>query len=175
MERRVPQAFLEVWDPWLQQCVHTSREVLQDAYAGVLAPSVDRVGRYFPLTVVTQIDVAACPLQFATQHTSWFDGLESLIVTALEDSNLSLEWFDTQVEGFARQLDDDPDGGDRLLVGMFEGSRFPAQGLAWRAPLRAAGNCTGPLTPLHSANCRHNYAPSACGTPKGLKVRRPVG
>jgi type VI secretion system protein ImpM len=163
LERRVPQAFLEVWDPWLQLCVHTSRQVLQEswlpsyltsplwrfvlseavcgsgAYAGVLAPSVDRVGRYFPLTVVTQIDVAACPLQFATQHTSWFDGLESLIITALEDSNLSLEWFDTQVEGFARQLDDDPDGGDRLLVGMFEGSRFPAQGVAWRAPLRAAG------------------------------------
>src|SRR5258708_24084918 len=99
IERRVPQAFIEVWDPWLQQCVHASRESLQEAwlpsyltsplwrfvlsesvcgsgaYAGLLAPSVDRVGRYFPLTIVTQIDVAVCPLHFATHRAAWLAAL----------------------------------------------------------------------------------------------------
>jgi len=163
IERRVPQAFLEVWDPWLQQCVHASRQSLQDAwlpsyltsplwrfvlsesvcgsgaYAGLLAPSVDRVGRHFPLTIVTQIDVAVCPLQFATHRASWFDALESLVIGALEDSNLNLDWFDTQVEGFAPLLDPDSVDDDRMLVEMFDGSRFPGQGYAWRAPLRSAG------------------------------------
>ena len=163
IERRVPQAFIEVWDPWLQQCVHASRQSLQEAwlpsyltsplwrfvlsesvcgsgaYAGLLAPSVDRVGRYFPLTIVTQIDVAVCPLQFATHRASWFDALESLVIGALEDSNLNLEWFDAQVEGFAPLLDHDSVDDDRMLVEMFDGSRFPAQGDSWRAPLRSAG------------------------------------
>ncbi len=163
IERRVPQAFIEAWDPWLQQCVHASRQSLQDAwlpsyltsplwrfvlsesvcgsgaYAGLLAPSVDRVGRYFPLTIVTQLDVAVCPVQFATHHAAWFDAVESLVIGALEDSNLNLEWFDAQVEGFASLLDPDAVDDDRMLVEMFDASRFPAQGIAWRAPLRSAG------------------------------------
>jgi type VI secretion system protein ImpM len=163
IERRVPQAFIDVWDPWLQQCVHASRQSLQDAwlpsyltsplwrfvlsesvcgsgaYAGLLAPSVDRVGRYFPLTIVTQIDVAVCPLQFATHRASWFDALESLVIGALDDSNLNLEWFDAQVDGFAPLLDHDSFDDDRALDEMFGGSRFPAQGYSWRAPLRSAG------------------------------------
>jgi type VI secretion system protein ImpM len=163
LERRVPRAFLEVWDPWLQQCVHASRQVLQEtwlpsylisplwrfvlsesvcgsgAYAGVLAPSVDRVGRYFPLTIVTQIDVVACPLQFAAANSFWFDGLDSLVSAALADPNLSLEWFDGQVEGLASQIESELDDSGAVSVQMFDGSRFPAQGSSWRVPLRAAG------------------------------------
>ncbi len=162
LERRVPRGFLEVWDPWLQHCVHTSREILQEswlssylssplwrfvlsasvcgsgAYAGVLAPSVDRVGRYFPLTIVTQIDVDFCSLQFAAQHTAWFGALESLVLTALEDTDLSLEWFDAQVAGLAIRLDEAGAAADPELVDIFERSSFPAQGSAWRAPLRSA-------------------------------------
>src|SRR6202035_4615548 len=121
LQRRVPQAFLDVWDPWLQECVHASRESLQEAwlpayltspvwrfvlpeaicgsgaYAGILAPSVDRVGRYFPMTIVTQVDVDANPLDFALQRRSWFDALESLLVTAVGEAEVDLEWFDAQV------------------------------------------------------------------------------
>jgi len=81
LQRRVPQEFIDVWDPWLQECIHASREALREdwlnayltspvwrfvlaegvcgsgAYAGVMLPSVDRVGRYFPLTIVAQLNV----------------------------------------------------------------------------------------------------------------------
>ncbi len=69
--RRLPHSFVEPWDDWLQRGMAATREALGDgwldsfltapvwrfllpagsagpAMAGVLMPSVDRVGRYFP-------------------------------------------------------------------------------------------------------------------------------
>ena len=67
---------MDAWDAWLRECLTASREALGErwldvyltspawrfacapgllgplASAGVLVPSVDRVGRYFPLTVL---------------------------------------------------------------------------------------------------------------------------
>lgn len=164
LQRRVPQAFLDVWDPWLQECVHASRESLQEAwlaayltspvwrfvlpeaicgsgaYAGILAPSVDRVGRYFPMTIVTQVDVDANPLDFAMQRRSWFDALESLLVTALGESEVDLEWFDAQVIEYTRFLDGELDPSGPSLQDLLQRSHFPQQGADWRTPLASASS-----------------------------------
>ena len=74
LRRRVSDAFVAAWDAWLQHCMAASRAALGDRWldvyltspvwrfacapgvagaapvVGVMAPSVDRVGRYFPLT-----------------------------------------------------------------------------------------------------------------------------
>jgi type VI secretion system protein ImpM len=92
--RRVPQAFIAVCDPWLSQCVGASRVQLGahwlDTYLtgplwrfawapglvdaqwwfGVLMPSVDAVGRYFPLVVCR-------PDQNPPMSTRAFDDLET--------------------------------------------------------------------------------------------------
>jgi type VI secretion system protein ImpM len=163
LQRRVSQEFLDVWDPWLQECVHASRQALQEswlpsyltsplwrfvlsssvcgtgAYAGVLAPSVDRVGRYFPLTLVAQIDIDVCPPEYAATRTSWFEALEALVAVALDESTVDLESFDAQVA----ELAEPPEPHDRgVATGAFEllvHSKFPAQGSAWRVPLGSAG------------------------------------
>jgi type VI secretion system protein ImpM len=164
LQRRVPQAFLDVWDPWLQECVHTSRESLQEAwlpayltspvwrfvlpeaicgsgaYAGILAPSVDRVGRYFPMTIVTQVDVDANPLDFAMQRRSWFDALESLLVTAVGEAEVDLEWFDAQVIEHTGFLDGELEPSGPGLKDLFQRSQFPKQGGYWRTPLASAGS-----------------------------------
>jgi type VI secretion system protein ImpM len=164
LQRRVPQAFLEVWDPWLQECVHASRESLQEAwlaayltspvwrfvlpeaicgsgaYAGILAPSVDRVGRYFPMTIVTQVDVDANPLDFAMRRGSWFDALESLLVTALGEPEVDLEWFDAQVIEYTHFLDGELDPSAPGLKNLLQRSRFPAQAEYWRTPLASANS-----------------------------------
>jgi type VI secretion system protein ImpM len=164
LQRRVPQAFLEVWDPWLQECVHASRESLQEAwlaayltspvwrfvlpeaicgsgaYAGILAPSVDRVGRYFPMTIVTQVDVDANPLDFAMRRGSWFDALESLLVTALGEPEVDLEWFDAQVIEYTHFLDGELDPSAPGLKDLLQRSRFPAQAEYWRTPLASANS-----------------------------------
>jgi type VI secretion system protein ImpM len=164
LQRRVPQSFLDIWDPWLQECVHASRESLQEAwlpayltspvwrfvlpeaicgsgaYAGILAPSVDRVGRYFPMTIVTQVDIDANPLDFAMQRRSWFDALESLLVTALGETEVDLEWFDAQVIEHTRFLDGEIDASGPALKDLFQRSQFPKQGEYWRTPLATAGS-----------------------------------
>ena len=75
----LPRDFVDAWDGWLQEELAGSRASLGEhwldcylvgplwrfalgpglcetrAYAGVMMPSVDRVGRYFPLTVATPL------------------------------------------------------------------------------------------------------------------------
>jgi type VI secretion system protein ImpM len=129
LQRRVPQEFIDVWDPWLQECIHASREALREdwlnayltspvwrfvlaegvcgsgAYAGVMLPSVDRVGRYFPLTIVAQLNVDDCVLEIACDCAQqWFTSAEALALGALEAADLDLVTFDTQVASLADQM-----------------------------------------------------------------------
>ena len=162
LQRRVPQDFLDIWDPWLQDCVQASRHALGEswldryltsplwrfvlsssvcgsgAYAGVLAPSVDRVGRYFPLTVVAQIDVDISPLQFALDCTAWFESIEWLVLDALEQPSVDLKEFDAAIAALAQPLDECKPAAERAALALYERSRFPARGGAWRAPLESA-------------------------------------
>src|SRR5262249_23889417 len=66
------------------------------AATGVLMPSVDRVGRYFPLTIVAvlaeSVDLSAVPVAAA----DWFDKAEELVRSALADA-FDFEGFDAQV------------------------------------------------------------------------------
>ncbi len=98
--RRLPRSFIQPWDGWLQQAMHADRARLGDAWleaylhapmrrfvlargvvddsawAGVLTPSVDRVGRHFPLTLARALP--------APPATAWFDALEEAALGALD-------------------------------------------------------------------------------------------
>lgn len=163
LQRRVPHEFLEIWDPWLQACLHGSREILQEAwlthylrgamwrfvlssgvcgsgaYAGVLAPSVDRVGRYFPLTLLAQMDTEICPLDFAASNLAWFESLEALVTLGLDEATTDLDRFDAQVAELTLPDASAGSGAATELFKLLEHSRFPAQGGSWRAPLGSAG------------------------------------
>jgi len=106
--RRLATAFSEPWDRWLQGVMDGSRErlgarwrdtflsmpawrfilapgmVTPNAWAGLMVPSVDAVGRYFPLTVAVSLpseslDVVATLLA----AEAWFDGIESIALSAI--------------------------------------------------------------------------------------------
>lgn len=106
--RRVASSFSEAWDRWLQAALAGSRERLgghwhdsylsmpiwrfvvspamltADAWAGVMAPSVDAIGRYFPLAVASPLPSASLDLVgtlFAAQP--WFDALEAIVLGAI--------------------------------------------------------------------------------------------
>jgi type VI secretion system ImpM family protein len=108
ISRRVPAAFIDVWDAWLQRVIEGSKErlgalwrdtflsmppwrfvlsaglVTNNAWAGVLLPSVDAVGRYFPLTVACalpsqSVDLPATLLGAA----AWFDAVEEIALGAI--------------------------------------------------------------------------------------------
>ncbi|MFL6674178.1 MAG: type VI secretion system-associated protein TagF [Massilia sp.] len=117
LARRLPPAFVALWDGWLQACMQGSREQLgaawldayltgpvwrfalapgvcdSQAWAGVLMPSVDRVGRHFPLALAGAA-AAGLPLaQWLGEGAAWFDQLEDLALSTLEAS-FDFERFD---------------------------------------------------------------------------------
>lgn len=162
LQRRAPQEFVDAWDPWLQECIHASRQALRDgwldayltgpvwrfvissgvcgsgAYAGVMLPSVDRVGRYFPLTLVTQVDTDESPIELACRGTAWFDAAEAVAIAALEATDLDIDAFDEQVASLSTQLPRNNAMHTSTLWSMQEELRFPAQGFQWQISLPSA-------------------------------------
>lgn len=120
VQRNLPRSFIEPWDNWLQDALAGSREQLGEQWlrsyltspvwrfalcgglcgeqvvAGVLIPSVDRVGRYFPLVITALLPKTVEPLALAEQAHSWYESVESLILQGLED-DLDFEKYATEV------------------------------------------------------------------------------
>jgi len=109
IQKRLPTDFINPWHEWLQTGMLACREkdpegwltfylncpawsfVLsagicgEQAVAGVTIPSVDRVGRYFNFTMASLLPTDICPAVFARTQSSWFDGLENLALSVLEE------------------------------------------------------------------------------------------
>jgi type VI secretion system protein ImpM len=121
LRRRVSDAFVGVWDGWLQECLAASRAELGDRWldvyltspawrfacaagacgpapvAGVMVPSVDRVGRYFPLTLVAELPIDA-PIVSSVQRAGlFFDAAERLVIETLESDHIDFDRFDAQL------------------------------------------------------------------------------
>jgi len=121
LTRRLDSAFVQDWDAWLQRTTAESRKRLgpqwleyflsapvwrfvlpagmysKSAWVGLMLPSVDRVGRHFPLTVAAcvgddDIDV----LSTLARALPWLDSLEQLALQALLP-DLEVELFDSQL------------------------------------------------------------------------------
>ncbi|SDX13610.1 type VI secretion system-associated protein TagF [Nitrosomonas communis] len=118
--RRLPSSFIDPWDTWLQRAISLSRAQLGEQWLnlylvcplwrfilmpgicgnslwmGVLMPSIDKVGRYFPLTIAAQARPHSSALFTAISAHSWYASLEQLALTSL-DVNLSLEVLDQKL------------------------------------------------------------------------------
>lgn len=117
VSRRLPREFIDSWDGWLQSAISASREQLGDdwlksyltspiwrfllspglcgtqAVAGIMMPSVDRVGRYYPLTVAALFEPSPqLPFLF-TSGNIWFEQIEDVALSGLE-GNLDVDAFD---------------------------------------------------------------------------------
>jgi type VI secretion system protein ImpM len=154
VSRRLPAGFVEPWDQWLQGGITCSKEQLaerwldvyitspiwrfalspgvagQDCWAGVLIPSVDRVGRYFPLTLASALPPHTNPLDVMTRGADWFEKSETLLLWCLGE--------DFDFDAFEQRLTDagpllshccrDDIAGDRPPVA-------PSAHNAWHMPL----------------------------------------
>lgn len=124
VSRGLPESFIRPWDAWLAAGLHTSRQQLGDdwlsaylisplwrfalasgvcgvdAVVGVSMPSVDRVGRYFPLTVAQLIEPEQSLAALVSGPEDWFEHVEALLLATLEeDADF------TQFEGAVAALD----------------------------------------------------------------------
>ncbi|MEE4376210.1 MAG: type VI secretion system-associated protein TagF [Candidatus Competibacteraceae bacterium] len=145
ISRVLPRSFLDPWDDWLQQAIAQSREQLaehwldcyltspiwrlilspgscgQQAYTGVLMPSMDRVGRYYPLLIAVPVHPAASLLGLMEEGEPWYQEAEHIALWGLEDDNLELETFAERVQalgspvGLTEQPDITPADGEGRL------------------------------------------------------------
>jgi type VI secretion system protein ImpM len=124
LTRHLPRQFVDVWDEWLQSGMNESRQALGDdwlqiyltsplwrfvlppgtcgdsGWAGVMMPSMDRVGRYFPMTVATELTAPVFPLMVAGFGNPWFDSVENCLLEALDNEALNLDQFAEELESY---------------------------------------------------------------------------
>ena len=118
IKHNLPRSFIEPWDDWLQQAINASKMQLGEnwldtyltspiyrfalspgicsdhCWQGVMMPSVDRVGRYFPMTLCRKNEAGTNPLTLALDEKAWFDRAQQLIQWALEDDFDTLKFND---------------------------------------------------------------------------------
>jgi len=106
--RRLGRSFVDAWDNWLQEAIYTSRAELGERWldlylgspiwrfalsggvcgpegvAGVMIPSVDSVGRYFPLMVGGALGSDIDLETLVTQSDEWYGAIEARILSTLE-------------------------------------------------------------------------------------------
>lgn len=105
----LPTEFITPWQNWLQNALAVSREDLgltwlnsylttpiwrfilsaglcgDSAWAGILMPSVDKAGNYFPLTVAAPFEQSQSLPYLFTLGNHWFEELETVALSGLED------------------------------------------------------------------------------------------
>jgi type VI secretion system protein ImpM len=111
--RRLPERFTSRWDAWLSQNLAASQSALGDRWLevylsgpvwsfallpgsvdastwyGVMMPSVDRVGRYYPLTLAASTDYAIPPANL----DDWMNRLRDTALACL-DPQATIEQLD---------------------------------------------------------------------------------
>lgn len=117
ISRNVTSGFINAWDEWLQRFLASSQEHLggewldiyltspiwrfalspgvidEHVWAGVLIPSVDRVGRYFPFSVVSRLHPSVNTVELINNESHWFSKQEALVLRALEGTMVVDELF----------------------------------------------------------------------------------
>ena len=121
IHRRMGSVFMNRWDEWLKiNILHSQKQlgerwlpiysqspmwrfciapgVIDDkAYLGIMIPSVDSVGRYFPLTVAQAVDPKAIPFMLSDMANQWFQNIEDLLLDLLEGYEPNLQVFDAKI------------------------------------------------------------------------------
>lgn len=131
VHRRLPWEFIETWDAWLQAGMGSAREGLGTAWLehylvapiwrfllpagtvdksgwiGLWFPSVDRVGRHFPLTVAAPIAAARVDPALLFTLDNWLTHMEEVALEAL-NPGMTLEQIDANLAKLALSASDDP-------------------------------------------------------------------
>jgi type VI secretion system protein ImpM len=128
VERSLPSEFVDGFDSWLQRSIVGSKAILEaswlDAYlassiwrfvlkpgvagssawSGIVMPSVDSVGRYFPFAIAAQWDVEASAFEHAVAADHWFAAAEAEALAALDAPAVDLETLLVRLHEFSSAI-----------------------------------------------------------------------
>jgi type VI secretion system protein ImpM len=191
-QRRLPTGFVESCDAWLSAGMQTSRQQLGDSWLdvyltgpiwrfgwapgvidtqwwfGTLMPSVDNVGRYFPLVVARSAAVAPESARALQGLSDWYSRVAAASLDTLRPG-ASLEAFEAALAAAPAPIDELPErrpeieylpGRERYQLGGSASLAQWAAGMGLRdAMLRCAGHslwwpdhATSPDTSLSFCN-----------------------
>lgn len=197
LRRRVSDAFVEQWDAWLQQCMSESRAALGDRWLeiyltspawrfvcapyacgpapviGVMVPSVDRVGRYFPLTLVAELPVDVDCASAATQTSAFFERAERLVVETLAAEDVDFTRFDEQVVGLGSDLAvlRVP---KEIVLDVAAGAVLNGDAQAcWQMPIAVSGQLASTFEQLLSLRLSSLYEPLVLWWTEGSSIVEP--
>jgi type VI secretion system protein ImpM len=197
LRRRTSDEFVAVWDDWLQDCLAASREALRERWLdvyltspawrftagagscgplpvlGLMVPSVDRVGRYFPLTIVAELPPHAGLIGAVTGATLFFDRAEQLVIETLEAEYIDFEEFDQKVERLADALAfvavPPQVAFDRTSAAVLDGDPQTR----WQLPIASAGDLTPAFEQLLSHRLSATYDPPSVWWTEGSSIVEP--
>ena len=162
-----PRGFLEAWEPWMQSCLSASRHHLGDAWQqafltapvwrfwlgagicgtavlGAVMPSLDGVGRYYPLAVhaIADPDAAILPPDIDPQD-EWFGRAEDFLLSTLA-RDISFDDICSQLDGLAVPRTRSRAEVDRNMVALGDGMTGTVAGGADFAPALSALRIASP-------------------------------
>jgi type VI secretion system protein ImpM len=172
LRRRVADDFVAAWDPWLQECLADSRRVLGEKWlsiyltspvwrfalgphvcgaapaAGLLVPSVDRVGRCFPFALVWQPPVELSTLEVAVRFQRGFERAERLLLDTLALDQFEFADFDRRVMELAENFRHFHPHDTVQLTKESASAAMPSKSRSWCIPLSAASALEAPAIRL---------------------------
>jgi type VI secretion system protein ImpM len=182
LRRRVSEGFVDGWDGWLRACLAESRSALGaewlDIYLtspawrfvcgagacgstpviGLLAPSVDRVGRYFPITLVAELPQESSLVSVAALSGRFFEAAERLIIETLAAEHVDFDRFDAGVvaldEEFALVL-----ASPGLVLDQAASAVLTDATQSWQVPIGASSRLPTAFEQLLSLQLEAQYRP----------------
>lgn len=165
VQRRLPRQFVEIWDQHFEYAVGANRNALGtlwhaafehspvwrfvlapdvctgSAWAGVMGPSADRVGRCFPMVLASPLSPdPADGMQVLRYADTWFDALERTLRAAQADGSMGVDAFDALVATLPEPLAACTTDPLASIAGVDEGADT-----AWRLALPNRGTDSASL------------------------------
>ncbi|MEE2790915.1 MAG: type VI secretion system-associated protein TagF [Acidobacteriota bacterium] len=185
LRRRVADDFVTTWDAWLQASVAASRDALADRWTkvyltspawrfafgagacgvapvmGVMVPSVDRVGRHFPLTIVAELDFRPAGLMVTSvvEGAGFFEEAERILVEMLATEHVDFEAFDERVATLSEELASIRRSPGLVLDGEAEALLDQDGSIGWHVPVGTLANLSVLFQQLLSQRLTSAYKP----------------
>lgn len=196
LKRRVSDAFVDAWDAWLRECIAASRTALGsrwlDLYLtspawrfacaagacgplpviGLVAPSVDQVGRYFPLTIVAELPSSISIITAAAASERFLDRAERLVIDTLATERVDFERFDDGVRALDRELARIAHP-SVLVLGTDAAAILTDSPRPWHVPLGSSTDIASAFEQLLSLHLEAKYRPLVCCWTDGSAVVGP--
>jgi type VI secretion system protein ImpM len=196
LRRRASDAFVDAWDGWLRESLAESRTALGEGWLdiyltspawrfvcaagacgpapviGLMVPSVDRVGRFFPLTLVSVLPDDVSVIAAANGSTAFFDAAEQLLIETLASDEIDFPQFDEAVVQLADTLESITVPPPVVLEGAAAAIAGDG-GQAWQIPIGASAELAPVFEQLLAQRLGSVYDPLVILWTEGSSIVEP--